>query len=272
MLDLVGWLFDRTDNINLIIEVGVGLVATAWVAGYWSKRKLQKWLTTEESDPYIDRVIKKIPKPEIPVVPALHEIAGAVEAKLPHIPTAEEITDQLEPVIQERISAAVSNAAIPIADVIMPRLQAMLASRENEARAEIAHGIQQARAQYPMGSQQHVYLDALEGAIQAKLIPKKYQKYLEMAKAGQQFLANMRGGGAPGQGMFPSGPSQMALYQQNAAIAAMAQQQSPGGVPSSRPMSATEVNELIAKTKAEMNPKPPEEENVPGTDVASGES
>jgi hypothetical protein len=288
MVGLFDWLFSQTDNINLIIEVSVGLFLTAWVAGMWSKHNLQMWLTSEKSDPYIERVVGKIAIPKVPtveevatevgkkfpVVPTVEEIAAKVRADLPDFPTPEELSaaikTELEPIINARISAAVANVAVPIGDVLMPRLQALMASKENQSRAEIMEAIAFQKAQNPgsFAAQPGGILDTLGVAIGGIPGGKRYKKYIETAKALQQVVGvfqGMQGGmrpgmapGYPGVGHYPSGPSQMDLYRQNQELAARAAgAQQPNSSP--RPPSAAEVEAVMSKLKAETAPPKPEE-------------
>ena len=62
MVSVLTWLTDKTDNINLVIEVAVGIVVTASVTGARSKQKIQQWLLSPESDPYVRRTSAKLLK------------------------------------------------------------------------------------------------------------------------------------------------------------------------------------------------------------------
>ena len=85
MVSVLTWLTDKTDNINLVIEVAVGIVVTA--SGHQSlrsKQKIQQWLLSPESDPYVDRIVGKVA--EGVSVPTVEDIIRALS-----VPTVEDI-------------------------------------------------------------------------------------------------------------------------------------------------------------------------------------
>lgn len=97
---MTDWLFAPTDNINLIIEVAVGITVTAWVAGVRSKQKIQEWLESPKSDPYIEKIVAKIPRaqmPDIPHVPTVQEIIAA-------LPEPPDLSDKFA-LMEERMGA-----------------------------------------------------------------------------------------------------------------------------------------------------------------------
>lgn len=77
----------------VVLFVANGLfdaIAVAWLAGRQSKRKIQAWLTSPESDPYIDRitarVVEKIPKvPQFTAEVVEPPLTVALERKMPYL-------------------------------------------------------------------------------------------------------------------------------------------------------------------------------------------
>lgn len=91
------WFFAPTDNINLIIEIAVGITVTAWIAGQRSKRALVAYLKSDDSNPVVDkiadRVGSKVPKVTLPEIPTVDAIASEVMGRIPAYPDLTQIVD-----------------------------------------------------------------------------------------------------------------------------------------------------------------------------------
>lgn len=210
------WLFQPTDNINLIIEVAVGLVATAWVAGWWSKRKLTAFLNSEESDPYIERIIGKIPPypkvPEIPAypqVPSVGEITEAVLSKLPPFPDIPEVPDfaskfgELQAKLDLRgvemkqaIGEALSASMGPVLDTLSVRMSQQINAALASLEASKAATAQRAINQYA-GMDPRVGMMA---ELVKSQVSKKHQGLVSLL---MQTMGPKMAGGGNGMGQVP---------------------------------------------------------------------
>lgn len=87
-------------SLVLILVAINGLVDAAgvsYLAGWWSKRRMEKWLSSPESNPYVDRIVAKVVEkiPAIPEVPTVAEIIA-------EIPPYPDLSDKLA-LFEERI-------------------------------------------------------------------------------------------------------------------------------------------------------------------------
>jgi len=84
--------------VNGAVDVG----AVAWVSGYWSRKKIERWLTSPESDPYIDRVVTRVAQK----LPSVEAITKAVVADLPEPP---DLSDKFS-LMEEKIGTKLTDA------------------------------------------------------------------------------------------------------------------------------------------------------------------
>ena len=133
MVSVLTWLTDKTDNINLVIEVAVGIVVTAWVAGVRSKQKIQQWLLSPESDPYVDRIVGKVA--EGVSVPTVEDIIRA----LPEPPDLSDKLALMEEKMGAKLTAVMEAKWATMGDALSQRVgqvvQANIASAKNAFRA-----------------------------------------------------------------------------------------------------------------------------------------
>jgi hypothetical protein len=184
----------------VIVNGAVDVGAVAWVSGYWSKKKIERWLTSPESQPYIDRIVKQV---KIPEVPSLDEIATEVTARAP------DISDKLA-LMEERmggkLTAEMNTKWAGLQEQLSLRMGQVIQANLASFKAKVAAS--------------NAGLDDLgienDGSMSAEVLgllldedsAKKGAKLIKMFKRGQQqggFSRSLMGGGAGQQGGFQMG-------------------------------------------------------------------
>jgi len=235
------WLFAPTDNINLLIEVAVGLVVTAWVAGIRSKRALVAWLNSKESAPFKSDLAKTVVA-EMPDEKIL--VRDVVEA----IPDPSDKLALLEERMGQKLLAQVDTKFAGIADQLAERVSRVVQANIASAKSTMANASRE--MEEALGSDNDgSMITEVAGMFFDEDTTKK------IAKA-RRFMKHLQNRGQPGSNPFGQ-PAQ--------------QQQQQSGYPFGTIMNGYVATPSGWKKLEEPRPLPPPNPPPPTTTVAAAD-
>jgi hypothetical protein len=168
----------------VIVNGAVDVGAVAWVSGYWSRRKIESWLTSPASQPYIDKIVSQ------------------VVAKIPEYPEPPNFDDKfslMEERMGTKLTASMEAKWATLGDNLSTRVGQVVQANIASAKAQVARA--NAELENLGGENDGSMAAEVLGLLLDEDSAKKGAKLIKMFKRGQAQggFSRSLGGGTTGQ-------------------------------------------------------------------------